>query len=140
VAGEVIMYADAPTDSMKRANAEMERRRRIQLDYNEKHGIIPTTVQKAVRSLLKTRSAKRRETEELLFRLADAVDLRGKGKKEAVAELKRRMVEAAKNLEFEKAAVYRDKIVELEQAGMEQPQNALPPPPAQRAPRTRTKI
>ncbi len=119
VAGEVIMYADKPTKSMDRAIAVMERRRKIQLEYNQKHGIIPTTIQKAVRSILETRSSKKRETEEMLYKIADSVEMKGKTKKDAIAELKRRMVEAAKNLEFEKAAVYRDKIVELEQTGQD---------------------
>jgi len=117
VAGEVIMYADAPTDSMDQAIAEMNRRRNLQLEFNEKHGIVPTTIQKQVRSMLEARSSKKRESAELLYRIGDAMDIQGKSKKEAIAELKRRMVEAAKDLEFEKAAVFRDKIVELEQTG-----------------------
>ncbi|RJP35586.1 MAG: excinuclease ABC subunit UvrB [Candidatus Omnitrophota bacterium] len=137
VAGEVVMYADKSTKSMQRAIAEMERRRRVQLDYNEKHGIIPKTIQKAVRSILETRSTKKKETEELLFKIADAIDIKGKSKKDAISELKRRMVEAAKNLEFEKAAVYRDKIIELEQTGMRQGETALPPSSQKRAPRSR---
>ena len=119
VAGEVIMYADRPTRSMQRAIAVMERRRQMQLEYNETHGIIPRTIQKAIRSILDARSTRRRAAEELLFEISDAVDLKGKTKKDAIAELKRKMVEAAKDLEFEKAAVYRDKIIELEQVGME---------------------
>ncbi len=137
VAGEVIMYADKPTKSMNRAIEEMERRRKIQLAYNEEHGIVPKTIQKSVRSILETRSVKKRESEELLFQISDSVELKGKNKKEITAELKRRMVEAAKNLEFEKAAVYRDKIVELEQTGLDQPDKALPTPPRKRAPRIR---
>ncbi|MFH1743863.1 MAG: excinuclease ABC subunit UvrB [bacterium] len=117
VAGEVIMYADKPTDSMKRAMAEMTRRRNLQLEYNERHGIIPQTIRKEVRSMLEARSTKKRETAELLYQIGDAIDIKGKSAKEAIAELKRRMVESARNLEFEKAAVYRDKIIELEQTG-----------------------
>ncbi|MFB3787371.1 MAG: excinuclease ABC subunit UvrB [bacterium] len=137
VAGEVIMYADKPTQSMERAIAEMERRRRIQLEYNEKHGIIPKTIQKAVRSLLEARSAKKRETEELLYQISDSVDIKSKDKKEAIALLKQRMVEAAKNLEFEKAAVYRDKIMELEQTGLGTEDQVLAKIQKQRAPRPR---
>ncbi len=137
VGGEVIMYADQPTKSMERAIAEMERRRSIQLDFNEKHGIIPKTIQKAIRSILETRSTKKKETEELLYAISDAVDLKGKTKKESITELKRRMVEAAKNLEFEKAAVYRDKIVELEQAGSDGQEREIPSPAKRKAPRTR---
>ncbi len=137
VAGEVIMYADKPTGSMKRAIAEMERRRKIQLDFNEKHGIIPKTIQKSLRSILETRSAKKKESEELLYKISDAIDIKGKTRKEAISELKRRMVESAKNLEFEKAAVYRDKIIELEQSGMEQSDSTSPAPQKRRAPKTR---
>ncbi|MBN2328130.1 MAG: UvrB/UvrC motif-containing protein, partial [Candidatus Omnitrophica bacterium] len=139
VAGEVIMYADKPTQSMDRAIAEMERRRKIQLEYNEKHGIIPKTIKKAVRSILETRSTKKRESEELIFQIAETAVLKNKTKKETIAELKRRMVEAAKNLEFEKAAVYRDKIVELEQTGMDAEEKTVPPPKRKPAPRTRRK-
>ena len=117
VAGEVIMYADKPTDSMKRAIAEMTRRRNLQLEFNERHGIVPQTIRKEVRSMLEARSAKKRESAELLYQISDAIDLKGKTTKEVIAELKRRMVESARNLEFEKAAVYRDKIIELEQTG-----------------------
>ncbi|HPP00513.1 MAG TPA: UvrB/UvrC motif-containing protein, partial [bacterium] len=137
VAGEVIMYADKPTQSMERAIAEMERRRRIQLEYNEKHGIVPKTIQKAVRSLLEARSAKKRESEELLYQISDSVDIKSKDKKEAIALLKQRMVEAAKNLEFEKAAVYRDKIMELEQTGLGTEDQVIAKIQKQRAPRPR---
>ena len=106
------------TKRTRRDFEKMERRRRIQLEYNEKHGIVPKTIQKAVRSLLEARSAKKRESEELLYQISDSVDIKSKDKKEAIALLKQRMVEAAKNLEFEKAAVYRDKIMELEQTGL----------------------
>ena len=134
VAGEVIMYADKPTGSMERAILEMERRRKIQLEHNEKHGIVPKTIQKALRSMLEVRSSKKRESEELLFRISDSLELKGKSKKDAILELKRKMLEAAKNLEFEKAAVYRDKITELEQTGMIS--NEKPAP----SPKTRAKL
>ncbi|MDX9753406.1 MAG: excinuclease ABC subunit UvrB [bacterium] len=137
VAGEVIMYADKPTQSMARAIAVMERRRTIQLDYNEKHGIIPKTIQKAVRSMLELRSSKKRESEELLFKISDSLEIKGKSTKEAILELKRKMLEAAKNLEFEKAAVYRDKITELEQTGMTASEKSLPTP--QKKPQFRRK-
>ena len=117
IAGEVVMYADAPTKSMTRAIAEMDRRRDHQLAHNEEHGIVPRTIQKEVRNILATRSSKKRETAEMLYELAEEAEMRGKNMKERIAELKRRMVESARNLEFEKAAVYRDKIMELEQAG-----------------------
>lgn len=137
VAGEVVMYADKETRSMKAAIGEMERRRKIQLEHNEKHGIIPKSIQKKVQSILETKSSRKREAEELLFKVAESVNLRGKDKQEAIKELKRKMVEAAKDLEFEKAAVYRDKIMELEQAGMEMQEADIPSPAKKRAPKTR---
>ncbi len=128
VAGEVIMYADKETASMKRAIQEMDRRRTIQLEFNEKYGIVPQTIKKSLRSMLETRSNKKRESEELLYNISDAIELEGKSTKETIAELKRRMVEAAKNLEFEKAAIYRDKIVEMEQTGAETKEASIPKP------------
>ncbi len=117
VAGEVVMYADKLTGSMERAIAEMDRRRNYQLAYNEEHGIVPQSIKKEVRNILQARSAKKRETAEMLYQLAEEADLSKKSVKQRIAELKTRMVEAAKNLEFERAAIYRDKIVELEQTG-----------------------
>ena len=135
VAGEVIMYADAPTQSMERAIGEMERRRAVQLEYNEKHGIVPKTIQKAVRSILELRSTKRRETEEMLFEIESNTALKQQDRKQTIAELKKKMLEAAKNLEFEKAAVYRDKIAEFEQTGNISEDNQAPAP--QRKPKSR---
>jgi len=128
VAGEVIMYADKSTKSMERAIAEMERRRTIQLKHNEEHGIVPKSIQKALRSMLQLRSSKKRESEELLFKISDSIELKGKSRKDAITELKKKMLEAAKNLEFEKAAVYRDKITELEQTGITIRENKAPTP------------
>jgi excinuclease ABC subunit B len=128
VAGEVIMYADKSTKSMERAIAEMKRRRKIQLKHNEEHGIVPKSIQKALRSMLQLRSSKKRESEELLFKISDSIELKGKSRKDAITELKKKMLEAAKNLEFEKAAVYRDKITELEQTGITIRENKTPTP------------
>jgi len=137
VAGEVIMYADKETKSMKKAIGEMERRRQRQLEYNEEHGIVPQTIQKKIRNILEARSAKKRESEELLFQSSESVDMKQKNKKEAISEMKKKMVEAAKNLEFEKAAVYRDKIAELEQAGMDIGEGYDPSPAKKKAPKAR---
>jgi excinuclease ABC subunit B len=122
------MYADKSTKSMERAIAEMERRRTIQLKHNEEHGIVPKSIQKALRSMLQLRSSKKRESEELLFKISDSIELKGKSRKDAITELKKKMLEAAKNLEFEKAAVYRDKITELEQTGITIRENKTPTP------------
>ena len=117
VAGQVVMYADSPTDSMARALAEMTRRRNIQLTHNRIHGIEPKTIQRQRSSILEVRRKERREVEELLVQIADMPKgdtlMDRKARQKLVADLKRKMLEAAKDLEFEKAAVYRDKIVEL---------------------------
>ncbi len=137
VAGEVIMYADKETKSMKKAIGEMERRRQLQLEFNEKHGIVPQTIQKKIRNILEARSTKKRESEELLFQISESVDMKQMNKKEAISEMKKKMVEAAKNLEFEKAAVYRDKIAEMEKTGMDVSESYDPSPTKKKAPKSR---
>lgn len=103
--GEVIMYADSVTPSMERAITETLRRRKIQQEYNEKHGITPTTVKKDVRDVIEI------TTKEAL----DEHNKRMTAKERAVMidKLTREMKEAAKMLEFEHAAFLRDKIKEL---------------------------
>lgn len=103
--GEVIMYADSVTPSMERAITETLRRRKIQQEYNEKHGITPTTVQKDVRDVIEI------TTKEAF----DEHNNRMTEKERAVMidKLTREMKEAAKMLEFEHAAFLRDKIKEL---------------------------
>ena len=135
VAGELIMYADRVTKSM-------ERYRRDGAPSQNLHNLTKSTAScpdhtKAIRNILELRSAKKRETEEMLFRIGESPDLKNKSRKETIAELKRRMVEAAKNLEFEKAAVYRDKITELEQTGSDMEEKKVVPSPQNRAPRKR---
>ncbi len=110
--GKVIMYADRMTGSMQRAIAEVERRRKIQEEYNVRHGITPQTIVKAVRE-------SRLAGAKAVVKLAPAeagVDLSKLDKKEIryyLEELKDRMDLASKNLEFEKAALLRDQIVEI---------------------------
>ena len=103
--GEVIMYADSVTPSMERAITETLRRRKIQQEYNEKHGITPTTVKKDVRDVIEI------TTKEAF----DEHNKRMTAKERAVMidKLTREMKEAAKMLEFEHAAFLRDKIKEL---------------------------
>jgi excinuclease ABC subunit B len=110
--GKVIMYADRHTGSMKRAIEETERRRKIQLDYNDKHGIIPKSITKSREQVLLTTSvADSRAPEEK----PDAgIDLRGEMERgELLGLLKSEMEKAAKNLEFEKAAILRDQYMEV---------------------------
>jgi len=107
--GHVIMYADTITGSMERAIAETERRRKIQLDYNLEHGINPQSIRKAIKDI-----TERVKT----VVLSDEKD--GDQKpvtREEIArlirDLEKQMKAAAKNLEFEKAALLRDRIIEL---------------------------
>ena len=110
--GRVIMYADRVTDSMQRAISETERRRSIQMAYNEKHGIVPKTIQKGVRdSIEATRIAEEVES----YDVNDVRNLKGEAEiSQAIIVLKSEMMAAAENLEFEKAAELRDKIIILE--------------------------
>jgi len=102
VQGQVILYADNVTDSMRRAIEETNRRRRIQLRYNEEHGIVPKTVVKEVRAPLTPVEAAE-EVKEI-----EEEDLES-----VIARLESEMLEAAESLEFEKAAEIRDRIKEL---------------------------
>lgn len=106
--GQVIMYADEVTGSMERAITETNRRRAIQMAYNQAHGITPKTIQKDVRDVIEITT--KTEVEKKTSRK----NLRGKEKQELIEQLRAQMKEAAKLLEFEHAAYLRDKIRELE--------------------------
>lgn len=110
--GRVIMYADRVTDSMQRAISETERRRSIQIAYNEKHGIVPKTIQKGVRdSIEATKIAEEVES----YDVNDVRNIKDEAEiSQAIIVLKSEMMAAAENLEFEKAAELRDKIMILE--------------------------
>ncbi|MHA1352111.1 MAG: helicase-related protein, partial [Candidatus Heimdallarchaeaceae archaeon] len=113
VSGSVILYADKITDSMKEAIFENNRRRRIQIEYNRKHGINPQTIKKEVKSIVETlmQASQKEEEEEITI---DRSELTVEKIMAIINELKEKMAEAAANLEFEKAAIYRDKIREIE--------------------------
>jgi excinuclease ABC subunit B len=112
LAGEVIMYADNVTDSMKKAIDETNRRRKIQQEYNEKHGITPRTIYKSREEILKTTTfADSRTTSTVREERMDY--LKEMGVEDQLSHLQKAMREAAKNLEFEKAAFYRDEIEKL---------------------------
>jgi excinuclease ABC subunit B len=104
------MYADTMTDSMQKAISETNRRRGIQTEYNLKNGITPTTIQKGVRNTLET--IKVAETGAgYAFEHADEMD---EADLETIANrLEKEMREAARALEFERAASLRDKLTEL---------------------------
>ncbi len=107
VMGKVIMYADRVTDSMHRAISETNRRRALQMEYNRQHGITPRSVIKSVRELIEiSRDASHTGDKEI-----DKMTKRER--EEAVANLEKDMLKAAKMLEFEYAAVLRDRIIRL---------------------------
>lgn len=113
--GEVIMYADTITDSMRKAIDETERRRRIQQAYNEEHGITPQTVRKAVREVIEATKVAEEKAP-----YGKALDVSSMGKKERrnlISQLEKEMKEAARKLEFERAAELRDMIIELKAEG-----------------------
>jgi len=110
--GHVVMYGDQITESMERAIGETERRRKIQLEFNEKHGITPQTVVKKVRDLIEATKA----VESKSTVLTDAEKFGKLSKKERVSVIERmefEMKEAAKSLQFERAAELRDALLEL---------------------------
>ncbi len=105
--GQVIMYADAVTNSMQRAIDETYRRRDIQIAYNEKHGIIPKTVKKDIRGIIEI-SSKEDEPKKQAKRMSKAEKIK------LIERLTKEMKEAARLLEFEHAAYLRDRIEKLE--------------------------
>ncbi|ALV20905.1 excinuclease ABC subunit UvrB [Carnobacterium antarcticum] len=109
--GKVIMYADKVTDSMKGAIGETERRRATQVAYNEEHNITPTTIVKEVRDLISITTAVSGEEGELTS--GKVASLSKKERKELIMKMEAEMHEAAKTLDFEKAANLRDIILEL---------------------------
>jgi len=96
VNGRVVLYADIVTDSMSRAIEETNRRRRIQVEYNTRHGITPATIKKEIRSIV-----------------GDEGDTYEGDIRRVITSLEEEMLEAARNLQFEKAAKLRDRIREL---------------------------
>ena len=104
--GEVIMYADTISDSMKVAISETERRRSIQDKYNQEHGIVPKTIIKEIRDLISNK-----EEDEAIK--AENNKLSKKDKDKLLVDLETEMKEAAKNLDFERAMELRDIIFEL---------------------------
>ena len=108
--GHVIMYADRITDSMNKAITETNRRRAIQQAYNEVHGITPKTIQKAVRDLISISEAADKSEESFI---KDAESMSYKELNTTIRKLTKQMHSAAAELDFEKAAMLRDKIMEL---------------------------
>jgi excinuclease ABC subunit B len=111
IEGTVIMYADTITDSMRRAISETNRRRKIQMDYNRKHGITPRSVEKGVRDVIEATKAAE-DTEK--YGISSQEDLLGRNEIiKLIDKLTSEMKRAAADLQFERAAELRDKISEL---------------------------
>ena len=108
--GHVIMYADTVTDSMQAAIRETDRRRAIQMKYNEEHGITPMTIKKAVRDLISI--SKEIAKEEVRFE-KDPESMNRKELEKLIADVQKKMQKAAADLNFEAAAELRDKMIEL---------------------------
>ncbi len=104
--GTVIMYADELTDSMEKAISETNRRRKIQEEYNQKHGITPKTIQKSVRDNISMTTVEDISVEYKLEKNENIQDV--------ITQLTDQMLQYAASMEFEKAAELRDKIKELE--------------------------
>ena len=104
--GKVIMYADELTESMEKAISETNRRRKIQKEYNEKHGITPQTIKKSVREVIKATIVEDIKGE---YDIDENEDI-----KDIINKLTEEMLKYATEMEFEKAAELRDKIKELE--------------------------
>lgn len=122
--GKVIMYADTVTDSMRRAISETNRRRGIQQAYNKEHGITPTTIRKAVKDLIET--TKVAETTAQYETGNSTANLSREEKMDMIYNLEKEMKQAAKLLEFERAAELRDLLGQLRRQVAEETQKAPP--------------
>ena len=124
VDGQVVMYADQVTDSMQRAISETMRRRGLQLEYNEKHGINPQTVRKAVTDILEMLrpsaetaphpgKGKRRSSHDQNRRVVDTDNMGKTDLEKLIRTLEEEMLEASGELKFEYAARLRDEVKDL---------------------------
>ena len=111
--GHVIMYADKITDSMRHAIDETERRRTLQQEYNEAHGITPQTIQKSVRDLIAV--SKKIAADEIKME-KDPESMSRKELEKMIADIQKKMQKAAAELNFEAAAEYRDHMIKLKNA------------------------
>ena len=114
--GHVIMYADNMTDSMKKAIDETERRRKVQMQYNEEHGITPQTIRKAVRDLI---SISKEITREQAAFEKDPESMNLGELRKLIADVEKKMRKAAADLNFEAAAELRDRMLELKKHELE---------------------
>jgi len=121
VHGTAVLYADRITDSMKRAIEETERRRAVQMKYNQEHGITPATIVKEIRDLTDRVRSQTARQPDLPVTMMPRDDLA-----RMIRELEKQMKKAAEDLEFEKAAMLRDRIFEL-RALLAEKEERLPP-------------
>jgi excinuclease ABC subunit B len=115
VNGKVIMYADRVSDAMEEAITETNRRRKMQEDYNKRYGIVPKTISKEIVDLLKR---KKKEKGDISSRDMEILKsqynlLNPSARKKYLRELEREMIEASRNLDFERAIVFRDEITRV---------------------------
>lgn len=113
--GQVIMYGDKITDSMARAIEETERRRRIQIAFNEANGITPTTIKKRVRDVIEATKVAEQKAD-YLTAVKEGGKLSKRDRAAVIERLEKEMKEAAKSLQFERAAELRDAVMELKAA------------------------
>jgi excinuclease ABC subunit B len=113
VDARVILYADTVTESMRQAIDETRRRRQLQEEYNRAHGITPQTVRKEIRAGIEAESASRRVAFEAVGRDGEG----GRRQAELLAQLEADMMQAAADLDFERAAAIRDQIASLRSGG-----------------------
>jgi excinuclease ABC subunit B len=116
VQGRVILYADQMTKSLTKAIGETNRRREIQLAYNKEHGITPQTIKKNIRDI--TESLRSEHAKAVGTLMAVEMDEYKKNPRKFIAEKRRQMSEAVKNLDFETAAIIRDEIYALQGGGV----------------------
>jgi excinuclease ABC subunit B len=107
----VILYADSVTPAMAKAMEETTRRRKLQVQYNTEHGLTPQSVRKAIRSALESEVRAHRTVRQAIHASDDEVD-----RTELIRLLEEEMLQAAKSLEFERAAQLRDKLAEIKGA------------------------
>jgi excinuclease ABC subunit B len=115
--GHVIMYADKITNSMELALNETKRRREIQQEYNKKHGITPQTIQKEIRDVIRATLAAEEQEEYETSVTKKLTKLTKKERDKVISDMESEMKEAAKALNFERAAELRDLILELKAEG-----------------------
>jgi excinuclease ABC subunit B len=114
VEGRVILYANERTNSMENALREIDRRRGLQKDFNVENKVEPKTIQKDIKNMLVDIRRKKDDARKMVYQVFDEFENKKVSVKEQISRLKRRMVAAAKELDFEEAVLYRDRIQELE--------------------------